>query len=106
MEPKPEFHIVPARPDVEIHLADGHVLSGPRGAQVGEFLRTLKFSIPIVAADVDNELRELTYPIDMEATVRPISMSDPDGALIYRRSLNFLLEMAFADLFPKAKLRI
>jgi uridine kinase len=33
-------------------------------------------------------------------------MSDSDGALIYRRSLNFLLEMAFADLFPKLKLTI
>jgi uridine kinase len=98
--------MVPPRPDVEIHLTDGRVLSGPRGAQVGEFLKTLEFSVPVVAADVDNELRELTYPIQMEATVRPISMADPDGALIYRRSLNFLLEMAFADLFPKAKLRI
>ena len=27
-------------------------------------------------------------------------MSDPDGARIYRRSLTFLLEMAFTDLFP------
>ena len=33
-------------------------------------------------------------------------MSDPDGSLIYRRSLNFLLEVAFADLYPKAKLTI
>jgi len=106
MEAKPEFHVVSPRPDVEIHLTDGRVLSGPRGAQVGEFLKTLEFSVPVVAADVDNELRELTYPVQMEATVRPISMADPDGALIYRRSLNFLLEMAFADLFPKAKLRI
>ncbi len=42
----------------------------------------------------------------MDASVRPIDMSESDGALIYRRSLNFMLEMAFADLFPKAKLRI
>ena len=38
--------------------------------------------------------------------MRPITMSDSDGALIYRRSLNFLLEMAFADLFPSVQLRI
>ncbi len=106
METKAEFHLVTPRPEVEIHLTDGRVLSGPRGAQVGDFLRTLEFSVPIVAADVDSELRELTYPIQMDANVRPISMAEPDGALIYRRSLNFLLEMAFNDLFPKAKLRI
>ncbi len=106
METKAEFHLVSPRPEVEIHLTDGRVLSGPRGAPVGDFLKTLEFSVPIVAADVDTELRELTYPIEMDANVRPISMSDSDGALIYRRSLNFLLEMAFADLFPRAKLRI
>jgi uridine kinase len=106
MEAKTEFHLVSPRPEVEIHLNDGRILSGPRGAQVGNFLKALEFPVPVVAADVDNELRELTYPIQMDADVRPISMSDSDGALIYRRSLNFLLEMAFADLFPKAKLRI
>ncbi len=99
-----EFRLVSPRPEVEIHLPDGRVLSGARNAPVGDFLKTLEFSVPVVAADVDNELRELTYPIQMEATVRPIIMSDPDGALIYRRSLNFLLEMAFADLFPERQI--
>ena len=106
MTVKSEFHLVSPRPDVEVHLPDGRVLSGARGAPVGDFLRALESVIPIVAADVDGELRELTYPIQMDATVRPISMSDSDGALIYRRSLNFLLEMAFTDLFPGATLRI
>ncbi len=55
---------------------------------------------------MDGQLRELTFPIQMDARVRPINMANPDGALIYRRSLNFLLEMAFADLFPGTQLRI
>lgn len=91
---------------MEVHLPDGRVLSGKRGSCVGDFLKAFEFPIPIVAADVDGELRELTYPIEREARVRPITMADSDGALIYRRSLNFLLEMAFADLFPSAELRI
>jgi uridine kinase len=33
-------------------------------------------------------------------------MSEPDGARIYRRSLTFLLEMAFNDLFPEAVLYV
>jgi uridine kinase len=73
---------------------------------VGDFLKTLEFSAPVVAADVDGDLRELTYTLARDARVRPISMSDPDGSLIYRRSLNFLLEMAFAALFPLVKLTI
>ncbi len=106
MPAKNGFQLVSPRPDVEVHLPDGRVLSGARNAPVGDFLRALDFSVPIVAAVVDGELRELTYPIEMDAAVRPISMSDSDGALIYRRSLNFLLEMAFTDLFPGATLRI
>jgi uridine kinase len=100
------FQIVKPRNDVEIHLLDGRVLSGPRGAQVGEFLKVAEFPVPVVAAIVNEEIHELTYPIDMDAHVRPVTMSDSDGSLIYRRSLNFLLEIAFADLFPKAKLTI
>src|SRR5512146_3071372 len=100
------FHLVSPRPDVEVHLPDGRVLSGARNEPVGEFLKALEFPAPIVAAAVDGELRELTYPIQMDADVRPISMADSDGALIYRRSLNFLLEMAFTDQFPGATLRI
>ena len=48
--------------EVELHLPDGRVLSGPRGTQVGEFLEKVKddFSAPIVAAIINNEIRELT----------------------------------------------
>jgi uridine kinase len=100
------FHLVEPRSDVEIHLPDGRVLSGKRCAPVGEFLRATDFPLPVVAAVVDGDLRELTFPILMDSNVRPVDMSEPDGALIYRRSLNFLLEMAFADRFPAAQLRI
>ncbi len=106
MQEQSSFRLVSPRPEVEIHLPDGRVVSGARNAPVGEFLETLKFPVPVVAADVDGELRELTYPVHMDAKVRPIIMSDSDGALIYRRSLNFLLEMAFTDLFPGATVRI
>ena len=36
-----EFDLIPPRDEVEIHLPDGHVLSGPRGAKVGEFLSAI-----------------------------------------------------------------
>ncbi len=98
--------IIPPRSSVEIHLPDGRVLSGPRGAKVGEFLHTVKHEAEPVAAIVNGDLRELTYPIKLESRVIPVTMSDPDGARIYRRSLTFLLEMAFNDLFPNAVLYV
>src|SRR4030042_4548320 len=106
MNTKSPIRLVEGRQDVEIHLPDGRVVPGSRGAPVADFLKALDSAIPVVAADVDAQLRELTFPIQMASRVRPIDMSESDGALIYRRSLNFLLEMAFADHFPGAQLRI
>ena len=95
MSKKSKIHLTEPRPEVEVHLPDGRVLSGPRGAKVGDFLEAVadSFEAPVVAAVVNGNLRELTYPIKFESTVRPVEMSEPDGARIYRRSLTFLLEM-------------
>ena len=101
-----KFTLVPPRSSVELYLPDGRVLSGPRGARVGEFLQKLEQESQVVAAIVNGDLRELTYPITIESRVIPVTMSDPDGARIYRRSLTFLLEMAFNDLFPEAVLYV
>jgi uridine kinase len=103
---KEKISIVPPRTEVEILLPDGRVLAGPRGAKVGEFLETLEYGSQLVAAVINGDLRELTYPISIESRVIPVTMSDPDGARIYRRSLTFLLEMAFTDLFPDAILYV
>src|SRR5512138_2532859 len=99
-----KISLVSPRSSVEIHLPDGRVLSGPRSAKVEDFLTTLEYPAPLVAAIINGNLRELTFPIDMDSRVIPVSMSDPDGARIYRRSLTFLLEMAFSDLFPDGTL--
>jgi len=105
---KPFIRSVQPRPEVEVHLPDGRVLSGPRGASAGEFLQAVAGSLPapVVGAIVNDELRELTYPIQMDAKLAAVTMADADGARIYRRSLTFLLEVSFADLFPEAILLI
>jgi uridine kinase len=102
------IHQIQPRPEVEVHLPDGRILSGRRGAKIGDFLEVVadSFDAPIVAAVINGDLRELTYPVKIESVVQPITMADADGARIYRRSLTFLLEMAFSDLFPKGMLTI
>ncbi|MCX7976068.1 MAG: nucleoside kinase [Bellilinea sp.] len=96
------------RDEVEVHLPDGRVLQGKRNTPVGEFLKALpEWDDPlIVGAIVNHELRELTYPISMESKVVPLTMASADGARIYRRSLTFLLEAAFEELFPDAVLAV
>lgn len=103
-----ESCFVPPSEVVELHLPDGRILRGARGATLEELLRPLRTLWPsqIVGAIVNGELHELTYRVAIEARVRPIAMSDADGARIYRRSLTFLLCTAFRRQFPGATLRI
>lgn len=95
-------------PNVEVHLPNGKTLTGPRGTKVGEFLAQVKddFNAPVVAAVINNQIHELTFPIKVESTCIPITMGGADGARIYRRSLVFLLEIAFAQCFEQGFLNI
>lgn len=104
----PSIHQSTLRETVEIILPDGRVFSGPRNTPVGNFLHLLpEWTDPqIVGAVINGELRELTYPITMDSKVQPLSMSTPDGARIYRRSLTYLLVAAFEALFPSASLDV
>ena len=103
-----KISFVTMRPTVEAHLPDGRVLRGPRNSKVGEFLEILNspHAPLIVGAIVNGELRELTYPIKMDACIRPIAIDGADGARIYRRSLIFLLETAFSMIFPYDSLNV
>jgi uridine kinase len=103
-----KIELVTPRDTVEVHLPGGSVFCGQRCATAGDFLtaNVSPGSAPIVAAIVNGDLRELTYPIKMDATLAPVSMADADGARVYRRSLTFLLETAFVALFPEAVLII
>ena len=118
---KPAFKVVEPRDTIEIHLPDARAICGLRGEPVGKFLECVQSPVltqlaaldsnvsqppPIVGAVINGDLRELTYPMQMDATVIPVTMADADGMRIYRRSLTFLLEAAFEDLFPEASLTI
>ncbi|HEX7557511.1 MAG TPA: nucleoside kinase, partial [Leptolinea sp.] len=107
MEEK-QFYLTNPQPSVEVYLQDGRVIRGDRGKEIVHFLRVLPEwdNPPIVGAVINGELRELTYSIDIDSRVRPVTMSDSDGARIYRRSLTFLLEAAFEEIYPDFQLTI
>ena len=94
------------RETVQIHLNDGRILEGPRGSQLATFLLGEESTVPIVGAIVNGELRELTYPIEMDSKIRPVTLGEADGMRIYRRSLTFLLAASFDELFPDATLLV
>jgi uridine kinase len=103
-----ESQVVPAEPrqTVQITLEDDRIFEGPVGTTLEAFLRVAypDADAPIVAALVDERLRELTFPVVTDMRVAPITMSNSDGMRIYRRSLSFLLVVAVHELFPGTRL--
>ncbi len=55
----------------------------------------------IVAARVNNDIRELSYELTEDARLRFIDLTDEDGMRIYRRSLYFIFIKAVNELFPQ-----
>ena len=96
------------REDIELYLPDGRIISGRRGSTIGELFSLLDEweNAPIVGAVVDGNLRELSYKVAQDCKITPINMTTSDGSKIYRRSLTFLLETAYHEMFPKAFLAI
>ena len=56
--------------------------------------------VPVVAAVVNNEIRELTWQVREPCAVRFVDLRTEDGIRIYQRSLKFLLMKALHDCHP------
>lgn len=72
------------------------------GTSVGELSKKIATGCryPVVAALVDNMLKELSYKIFASHTIKFIDCTHPDGRRTYTRSLSFVLQKAVSDLFP------
>jgi uridine kinase len=57
----------------------------------------------IVAARVNNDIKELNYKLSQDAKIQFIDLTDEDGMRIYRRSLYFIFIKAVKDVFPDRK---
>jgi uridine kinase len=113
--------VVPSRPrrTARVDMGGGEFWSASIGTRVEEYYKAARpewvppfrpegadDSKTIIAVVVDGDLRELTYPVQRDAIVRPVMLSDGDGMRIYRRSLSFMLVVAVEELFPGRKIRI
>ncbi|MBN2469973.1 MAG: nucleoside kinase [Anaerolineae bacterium] len=95
-----------ARTDALVTFIDGTVLAAPCGTALEAYMKAWHAEkggdVPL-AALVNNELRELTIPVNHDIMAEPLTMRTSDGGRIYRRSLVFLLTTAAAELFPDAQ---
>lgn len=60
----------------------------------------------IIAARVDNDIKELSYRLKRDCEVDFIDLNEEDGMRIYRRSLYFIFMKAAYDLYPERRVII
>ena len=94
---------------LSITLENGQTLSCPPGTNVGALLQSPDdpaTGLPVLGALVNNELVSLAYTLDIDSSVRFVTMASAPGMQIYARSLSFLLAKAVKDLFPSARFSV
>ncbi len=96
------------RQTAQATFPDERTFEAPRCTPLEAYMRAAypDHPVPIIAALVDGDLRELTYLLQRDAQVVPVFLSDSDGVRIYRRSLSFLLVTAISELFPDVQVVI
>lgn len=98
----------PIRQIVQVRFPDGRAFDGPAGTSIEAFVQVAEPQVEgtVVAALMNNRLRELSHELHSDADLVPISMADSDGVRIYRRSLSFLLIAAATELFPERSIYV
>jgi len=92
-------------PEITITFEDGQQRSFPSQSLVRELPRPENdpaSGLPYLGALVNNELVTFGYTLDIDSTVRFVTMASHGGMQIYIRSLAFLLAKAVKDLHPDA----
>jgi uridine kinase len=99
-----------ARTTAQVRFSDGRIYEAPLWTPLEDYVCAAGADRPwpflVMAALIDDELRELTYHIDRDVEATPLGMDDRDGSRIYRRSLTLLLVVAVHELFPEARLHV
>ena len=65
-----------------------------------------KSEIPIIGAKFNNEYQRLDYEITQDGTISLVDISTKGGMKIYRRTLIYIMAMAFERMYPEAKVRV
>ncbi|MEI7910037.1 MAG: nucleoside kinase [Verrucomicrobiota bacterium] len=93
---------------IQVTLPDGQIhVCGPQ-TTVAELLpaHTAPNGLPYLAALVNNDICSLSFPLQVNCTVKFLTLADPHGEFVYRRSLSFLIAKAVRDLFPECEFAV
>ncbi|MDL2229465.1 nucleoside kinase, partial [Treponema sp. OttesenSCG-928-L16] len=82
-------------------------ISCPFGTRVKTLLENFKdLPAELAAVRINNEILPLSTRLEVNSTIEPVLLNSPDGVMIYRRSLAFLLAIAGRELFPERSIYV
>ena len=93
---------------ITITLPDGSRQTHPAGVRPMDIAKSLgrRLAEDAVVARVNGELRDLTRPIEGDASLEILTSKDPEALEVYRHSTAHLLAAAVLELHPETKLGI
>ncbi len=94
---------------ITITLESGQKIPCPSQTLVGELISDPfdpTNGLPYLGALVNNELVTFGYTLDIDSSVRFVTMASHGGMQIYVRSLSFLLAKAVKDLYPSCNFSV
>ena len=93
---------------INVTLSDGTKTEVPPQTMVKTLVHNKKNAqgLHYLGALVNNEVVSMAYPLDVDCELKPVTLADPGGWPIYRRSVSFLLAKVFKDVFPQAHFSI
>ena len=91
--------------DIQVRCKDA-AISCPYGTIADTLFERLGIGKEAIALRVNNEIRPLKTRLAVNSALEPVPLQSPEGAMIYRRSLAFLLAIAARKIFPNHSLYV
>ncbi len=93
---------------VKVTLPDGSVQAVPAGTRPIDVARSIspRLADDAIVARVNDELYDLTRPLETDAKLQILTTKNPEALVVYRHSTAHLLAAAVLELFPETKLGV
>ncbi len=103
------YRLVAMNGTINVTLQDGRQVSCPVGTSARDLLADAPPPPPglhYLAALVNNDTASLSRPLHTDCTVHFLTLANPHGWRIYRRSVSFLLAKSVRECFPEASFSV
>ncbi|MDR3337643.1 MAG: nucleoside kinase [Treponema sp.] len=92
---------------ITVQFRDGKTIKCPTGSPAEKLTgRFGDLESPLAAVKVNNRILPLSFRLEVNASLEPVTVNTPEGAMVNRRSLAFVLSASARELFPGRSLLI